>query len=203
MKINQKEIIEFILRELPAARQQEINHLVQQDEDWKAEFDKWSSVIQNINDEKQYVTKYDDIPDRYWSTFLPRVRDRIDTKAGRRNIFRERFIHAVPSFGLALVILFFLNSVLITNQKIDYMLDQYDWVSSLNSTRIIDHYIGQNESAADEFISDVLDNDEADNAALTYWEETFNPTESVLDYSALSSEEQNELLDNLEKISTF
>ncbi|KAB2880060.1 hypothetical protein F9K33_07060 [bacterium] len=203
MKINQQEIIEFILHELPANRQQEIYHLVQHDEDWKAEFDKWSSVIQNINNEKQYVAKYDDIPDRYWSTFLPRVRDRIDTKTRRRAVFRERFVHAFPSFGLALVILFFLNSVLLTNQKIDYLLDQYDWVSSLNSTRIIDHYIGQNKSAVDEFISDVLNNDEADKTALTYWEETINPTESVLDYSALSPEEQNELLDNLEKITTF
>ncbi|MBL7994050.1 hypothetical protein JNM05_01645 [bacterium] len=203
MKINQQEIIEFILHELPADRQQEINRLIQQDEDWKAEFDKWSSVIQHINDDRPCAAKYDDIPDRYWSTFLPRVRDRIEFKTRRRTVFRERFVHAVPSFGLALVLLFFMNSVLLTNQKIDYLLDQYDWVSSLNSTRIIDHYIGQNESAADEFISDVLDNDEAGNAALTYWEETFNPTESVLDYSALSSEEQIELLDNLEKITTF
>lgn len=203
MKVNQQEIIEFILHELPSERQKQVEYLVQQDEEWKIEFEKWSSVIRLVSNENQPVKSFDDIPDRYWSTFLPRVRERIDAKTKRREVFRERFFHVIPSFSLAIVILFFLNSVLVTGKKIDYLLDQYDWVSSLNSTGIIDDYIAKNDTAAESFISDVLDNGDSENASLTYWEEALNPTESILDYTALTHEEQRELLDNLEKTTTF
>lgn len=203
MKTHQEEIVAFILNELPPNRQEEVGLLIQQDEEWKVEFEKWSSVMKNLNSKKQLTRSFGDIPDRYWSTFLPRVRERIDEKQQKRRIFRERFVQAVPSFGLALLILFFLNNVLITNQKIDYLLDQYNWVSSLNSSEIIDHYISENVAAADEFISDVLDTGSDENTVLTDWEETYNPTESVLDYSSLTQEEQKELLDNLEKTITF
>lgn len=204
MKINQQEIIAYLLHELSPERQEQVGYLIRQDEEWKMEFEKWALVMENLSSDKKSARSFDDIPNRYWSTFLPRVRERIDTKEQKRHIFRVRFIQAVPSFGLAVLILFFMNNVLITNQKIDYLLDQYNWMRSLNSSEIIDQYIGENVSVADKFINEVLGTDDDENTALTDWEGAYNPTESVLlDDNGLTPEEQKELLQNLEKTTTF
>ena len=203
MKVDQQEIIAYIMHELPAERQDQVRHLIQQDHEWTVEFEKWSVTMTQLNNEKTLVRSPAGIPDRYWNSFLPRVRERIDAKEQKRRVFRERFIHAVPSFGLAVLILFFMHNVLITNKKIDYLLDQYNWVRSLNTSKVIDQYIDNNVASADDFIKDVFDFGKEGSATISDWDDAYNPTESVLDYSSLTHEEQKELLENLEKTTTF
>lgn len=148
---------------------------------------------------KDRPRKFNDVPDRYWNSLLPRVHERIDDRAQRRRLLRGRLIHAVPSFGIAVLILFFLNNVLITNKKIDYLLDQYSWISSLNTTEVIDQYVSENVSAADEFVNSLLQSGEDNTTVLTEWDGTYSPTETALDDNNLTQDEQKELLENLEK----
>ena len=156
-----------------------------------------------LNNEKTGLRKFNDVPDRYWNSLLPRVHERIDDRVQRRRLLRGRLIHAVPSFGLAVMILFFLNNVLITNKKIDYLLEQYSWISSLNTTEVIDQYVSENVSAADEFVNSLLQSGEDNTTVLTEWDGTYSPTETALDDNNLTQDEQKELLENLEKTTSF
>ena len=203
MKIDQEIIIAYILDELEPGRRSEITELIRADDNWKQAYEKWASALNQITAEKPVLANYNDMPDRYWNSFLPRVRERIDDRAQRLNRLRERIYHAAPSFGLALVILFFLNNVLMTNKKLDYLVDQYVWMRDLNSTEIIDQYISENVAAADELISDLLAADDELGAVLADWDGSYSPTETPTDDAELSTEEQKALLENLEKTTSF
>jgi hypothetical protein len=203
MKIDQEEIIAYILNELEPERHNRVADLIRTDEHWKTEFEKWSPVMNQLNNNKPEVIASHGVPDRYWNTFLPRVHERIDERAEKRSILYGRLLHAVPSFGLAVLILFFLNSLLITNKKIDYLLDQYSWMSNLNSSEIIDQYVRENMPSADDFISGLMESAEEKSAALADWDGSYSPTESLPDEMELTQAEQTELLENLEKTTTF
>lgn len=203
MKADQQDILDYILGELPADRREPVAELIRTDDNWKREFEKWSAVMGQLNNEKTGLQKLNEAPDRYWNSFLPRVHERIDDRAQRRRLLRGRLIHAVPSFGLAVLILFFLNNVLITNKKIDYLLDQYSWISSLNTTEVIDQYVSENVSAADEFVNSLIQTGEDNTAVLTEWDGTYSPTETALDDNNLTQDEQKELYENLEKTTSF
>ena len=199
----EQDILNYILGELSADRREQIAELIRTDDNWKREFEKWSVLMGQLSNEKADLRKFNEVPDRYWNSFLPRVHERIDDRAQRRRLLRGRLIHAAPSFGLALLILFFLNNVLITNKKIDYLLDQYSWISSLNTTEVIDQYVSENVSAADEFINTLIQNTEDNTAILTEWDGTYSPTEAAMDDNNLTQDEQKELLENLEKTTSF
>ena len=203
MKVNPQDIFDYILNDLPAERMEQVAALIRTDDHWKNEFEKWSAVMGRLNHEKPELLKINDAPDRYWSSLLPRIRERIDDRIQKRMILRGRLIHAVPSFGLAVLILIFLNNVLITNKKIDYLLEQYAWISSLNSAEVIDQYVRENVTVADEIINDLILDSDDHTAVLTEWDGTYSPTETALDDNSLSQDEQKELLENLDKTTSF
>ncbi len=202
MKVDREIIIAYILGDLDPARHKEVAGLIQGDENWKKEYENWSEVLGQLNAQKPMLNRFEDIPDRYWASFLPRVRERIDERARRFERVRERLFHAAPSFALAAIILFFANDILITNKKLDYLLEQYSWVSNINSTEVVDEYIRENISAADDLISDLLESDD-EAAALADWESSYSPTEPLPYDLELTGEEQKELLNKLENTTSF
>lgn len=202
MKVNSQDIIDYLWHELPPDRWVEIDRLIREDEAWKAELEKWTSFKEDLNREKQPALSFEDMPNRYWSSFLPRVRERIDAKTQNRQIFKERFIHTAPSFALAALMLFFLSNVLLTGKKIDYLLDQYTWIRNLNTSEIMDRYVRQNVSDADDIIGALTSGDD-DKNILADWEGSYTPADFFLDENGLTPDEQKELLQNLEKTTTF
>lgn len=203
MKIVQEDIIAYVLDELEPERRTVVDELIRTDERWKAEYTKWAGTLSQVNTQKPSMKTYNDVPDRYWNTFIVRVHERIDDRKRRFERVRERIYHAVPSLGLAVLILFFLNNILISNKKLDYLVEQYSWIRSLNTSEVIDQYIQNNISAADDLIGDLLNSEDESSAVLADWEESYSPTETDTEDTELTADEQKALLDNLEKTTSF
>lgn len=158
------------------------------------------AFVSLLRDSRESVIRKESPPDRYWNTFVPRLRSRMETRRFQRRLRLARIRYALPMAAVVLLLTLLSVEVFVTTPRIDYLVEQADWIRNLNPAEDPQLVLRSDDPSVDNTLEETVFQNRVTVDEVNV---SVGLSEIGYDLSSLTADEQNLVLNTLEQSGVF